>query len=306
MSRKVRVAVGVTGQLRSYNELEFTLSETIHQLFPEETYEVDLYGVVWNDDPQRRPKDEDKFKQLFYINPNDVWDQLKANVFDLLPWQTSWLENEEYTEALDNKFEFHKLAKDRIINTYAQTYAHHYCAKQIQQSDDFYDIVLRFRWDCYLSATDDYTDINNPTARSYAQFHAENLKMLKHESQFGKKSVQNGIVRFMGPGYEIMERDDYITYHADDMAIVFDRAANQRLASTPYVELVKKAHKIQPVREIFENKMHSHELWLKIIQATGALITHAPELDSIVVGSTLGYHGDNYVQWNKVNKKWDN
>ena len=155
---KLKIAVCISGQLRSYNSSQYKIIDAINYLFPEDQYDVDFYGHTWTD--QEKPENLSIFKGFIQEDQNNIWEFAKPNLHEYIAYRSEWWDQQEYKDILNNEGNLVGFYKNILKGGLAQVWSHHQCVKQIENVFN-YRSIIRCRWDGMLTNLDYYKEPND-------------------------------------------------------------------------------------------------------------------------------------------------
>ena len=160
----MKIAISVSGETRTHNHLDSNqdFHESLEKLFGD--WDYDLYGHTWQHCD--RPINLYKFVDFKQTNQDDIWEQfVKHNIFDRVPFRTSWNDNIDYRRLFEDDTGFLDFCKQRAAGCYGQIWSWHKTTKMITDSGKRYDFYFRWRWD--NSCIDEHVDEFNDTLHHF-------------------------------------------------------------------------------------------------------------------------------------------
>ena len=138
---KKKLAICITGQIRSYEKNKETFHDDMKLLFGD--YEYDLYAHTWFD--QILPIDQTPFTEIKTTDQNYIWYRLREeNPFSAMLMTAGIRNSKEYKNALAGEGDMVELMKTITMGTYAQLVS---TFEAMNMAPRGYDGYVKFRWD---------------------------------------------------------------------------------------------------------------------------------------------------------------
>lgn len=280
--KKPKIAICITGQLRSYEKYKETFHNDMEILFGE--YDYHLYGHTWHS--ESLPIDKSPFKEVKSTDQTNIWTRLcEEDPFSAICMTAGIRNSQEYKNALAGKGDMAELMKTITMGTYAQLVSTY---EAMAMAPAGYDAYIKFRWDISCRYNEGKADVIQRWKEHFYKFITEPQILTNTDANV--LIVGNVIVKANTSGVK-----PHAATYVQDLMLTFSPAAHAKMVEN-------NIH--MTINDMAWKRLlgvhHSHELWAVYFEYMNIAILSSPYVDLV------GWNEDNRdFEHLKTNKKWE-
>ena len=281
MTSKKRLAICITGEMRSYEKYKETFHNDMETLFGD--YEYDLYAHTWHS--ESLPIDRSPFTETKSTDQTNIWTRLcEEDPFSAICMTSAIRNSQEYKNALAGEGNMVELMKTITMGTYAQLVSTY---EAMNMAPCGYDGYVKFRWDISCRYNPGKADMIQQWKEHFNKFITEPQTLTNTDANV---LIAGDVIVKSNPTGLKAHAATYI----QDLMLTFSPAAHTKM-------LENNIH--MTINDMAWKRLlgvhHSHELWCLYFEYLGIAIISSPY-------DIVGWNEDNRdFEHLKTNKKWE-
>lgn len=279
--RKFKLAICVSGQSRSHNQIADQWYADIEEIFGD--FDYDFFGHTWDD--QELPN-TDKFKGFKTDDQSMIDKFVSKDLMSLAYNNPGWANNDDWNNLLDNGGARQHLL-DASRAAYGQYVSAYMCWEVAAPYADNYDAVIRYRWDTGIrrdehEAWREKVELVKTAILNFCICQNMSMEEIVELEQNEEIVVPNLIAYSRDMcntmvGYPSVLDGDGILYIPDHMFVLHSSVLTN-VKGRFWAEVLKGA-----IKKSYPNKPAAHTGWVPFLKGINAeLVTGMPEIHTCI------------------------
>ncbi len=287
--KKPKIAITVSGQTRTHNQIEDQWYSDIEEVFGD--FDYDIFGHTWMD--QEMPNSKNKFQMMESNDQSMIDTWVSKNLLTHGYTNPMWANDPDWNSKIDNGG-----ARQHILDSsraaYGQYVSAHLCWDNMAHVAHEYDLIVRYRWDAGIRRN------NSDATKSDWEPKVKLLKTEIYNFYLYQNHTREEIVELEKD--EIIETPHKGSYASNNSNILVSYPAIINGGDGPRLEyipdhmfilnpkVVKKIHKFpwevlleNVITKISPNKPSAHSGWMPFLRELGAIpVVGMPEIHTCI------------------------